>query len=64
MNKAIELIKQLIKEHYEQGYADNDTFVTNALDHGNIEEALNDQYDVARYETLVNLLHDLEKIGT
>lgn len=60
MKKAIELIKQLIKEHEESNYCIDYEEALNEIDP---QTSLMYAYDSGRYETLVNLLHDLEKIG-
>ena len=57
MNKAIELINQLIKEHEQSGYC---TDYEHALQTEKTEQAF---YDVGRYETLTNLYNELKRIG-
>ena len=62
MNKAIELIKYLIREHEKAGFCteQNDEierFMQSA------PVAFDRTYQLGRYETLVDLLDTLEKIG-
>ena len=63
MNKALEHIKKLIDEHIKDGYADNESFIECDLNNNDIEAALNDSYDIGRYETLTNLYNELKRIG-
>lgn len=60
--KIIQHIENLIQEHWDSGYATNKDHVSKALEHFDAEEAFNKQYDVARYETLCNLLTDIENM--
>lgn len=59
MKKAIELIKLLIHEHEETGYCTDYEDAENELDP---QTSLMLAYDCGRYETLVNLLNDLERM--
>lgn len=61
MQKAIELIKKLLKEHEEFGFCTN---TLDAAQHLEYDVAIGSEkfYDAGRYETLENLLSDLEKI--
>ena len=62
MNKAIELIKKLINEHEMQEYCTKQSEADEWIDH-DVIVALDKFYDLGRYETLVNLLNELERIG-
>lgn len=59
MKKAIELIKELIKEHETSNYCMDFESVLNELEP---EKAMFSAYDVGRYETLTNLLNYLERM--
>ena len=65
MQKAIELIEKLIKEHEDSGYCTNYDDATKEYEAGIVEiECLFDKsFDVGRYETLINLLNDLKKLN-
>ena len=60
MKNIIELIENLIKEHYESGYCIDWEAVEATTD---AETAMYWAYDCGRYETLTNLLNDIKKIG-
>lgn len=62
MNKAIELIKQLINEHEMSGYCTNQREAEEFIERDPVV-AFDKFYDLGRYETLVNLLNELERIG-
>ena len=59
MNRAIDLIQSLIKEHEENEYCTDWEEVENELD---ADRAGFIGYDVGRYETLKQLLADLMKM--
>ena len=58
-NKAIDLIKLLIKAHEEAGCCTDYKEADEWAEHDTVV-AFDKFYDIGRYETLVNLLHDLE----
>lgn len=58
--KIIEHLENLIAEHEMTCYC---TDWDRVLNENNKEKAIYSAYDVGRYETLVNLLIDLETIG-
>ena len=61
MQKAIELIEKLIKEHEDGGYCTNYDEANNLLFD---DEVIGMKfYDCGRYETLINLLNDLKRMG-
>ena len=60
MNKALELIQQLIKEHETSGYC---TDYEQAQETEDPEQSFVFAYDVGRYETLTNLYNELKRIG-
>lgn len=62
MNKAVELIKKLINEHEMSGYCTNQSEAEEMIELDPVV-AYDKFYDVGRYETLVNLLNELERIG-
>ena len=59
MQRVIELIETLIKEHEEDNYCTDYREVEQELDS---EKAIFLAYDCGRYETLTNLLNDLKKL--
>ena len=62
MNKAIELIKYLIREHEKAGYCTEIKEAEEWIENDPVV-AFDKFYDLGRYETLVDLLSTLEKIG-
>ena len=59
MNKALELIQQLIKEHEEANYC---TDYEQAQGTEDPEQSFVFAYDVGRYETLCNLYNELKRM--
>lgn len=60
-DKIINFIEELIKEHEETGYCTNYDMAQNELNK-DADNAFDLAYDCGRYETLVNLLSDIEKL--
>ena len=60
-DKILNLINDLIKEHEETGYCTNYDMAQNELNR-DVQHAFDLAYDCGRYETLVNLLSDIEKL--
>ena len=61
-NKVIDLIKLLIKEHEEAGCCTDYKEADEWTEHDTVV-AFDKFYDLGRYETLINLLNDIKKIG-
>ena len=59
MKKVIEYLENLIAEHEMECYCTDWDKVLNESD---FETAVNTAYDVGRYETLVNILIDIESM--
>ena len=59
MNKALELINQLIKEHEQDGCCTDYEQAENELDP---QTSIMYAYDCGRYETLCNLYNELKRM--
>lgn len=62
MNKAMEIIKKLIIEHQASGYCVDQKEAEEWIENDPVV-AFDKFYDLGRFETLVNLLNDLEKLN-
>ena len=62
MNKAIELIKYQIREHEKEGFCTDQKVAEEWIEKDAVA-AFDKFYDLGRYETLLDLLNILEKIG-
>lgn len=60
--KAIKLIKYLIREHENEGLCTEISEAEKQIPQ-NAELVINKIYELGRYETLVDLLNTLERIG-
>lgn len=62
MNKAIKLIKYLIKEHEKEGFCTTQEQAEEWIERYPVR-AFDKFFELGRYETLVDLLDTLEKLG-